>query len=179
MINLKFHLTREEFFSFNYYTTWAAPFRKKYRMMYYTRVLLLYSVVASVYVLSWHRGQWFIDFLIFTVVGLVYVTLVPFFVQRSIRSRVAAMLKEKENQHILDQSEVIISEDGIVDRDTVSETQYNWDAIVRSSETDFFFYLYTNSYHAIVVPKRVLSDQQHKTLRGLLERHLPLSSALN
>ena len=43
-------------------------------------------------------------------------------------------------------------------RTPISESRYNWDAIVQFAETPDSYYLYTNSYHAIVIPKRVVAD---------------------
>ena len=66
---------------------------------------------------------------------------------------------------------------GIVDKDTASETKYTWEAIVRKAETPTSYYLYTNTHHAIVIPKRVLGNLQEKQeLHRLLNQHLPLSS---
>ncbi|MBO9572606.1 MAG: YcxB family protein, partial [Chitinophagaceae bacterium] len=84
---------------------------------------------------------------------------------------------KKENQHVLDEAEVILSETGIIDKDTVAESRYNWEAIVSFAETPESYYLYTNSYHAIVIPKRAIqSEEEKKELKRLLEKHLPLQA---
>jgi hypothetical protein len=74
---------------------------------------------------------------------------------------------------------VILSDSGIVDKDKESETRYSWDAIVKKAETPDCHYLYTNSYHAIVIPKRTLADaDEKKELERLLSTHLPLNVEL-
>lgn len=176
MLDLKFNLTAEEYYSFNYYTTWSAPGRKQYRLFYYGRIILLYAAVALLYIFSKGTDQWMTDLIIFFGIGLVYFFLLPLLVKRSIRNRVKQVLKKEENQHILQESQVVISKDGVIDRDTVSESRYDWEAIVKKAETSDCFYLYTNSYHAIVIPKRTLNKEQVHELNLLLEQHLPLSS---
>lgn len=176
MLDLKFNLTAEEYYSFNYYTTWSAPGRKQYRLFYYGRIILLYAAVALLYIFSKGTDQWMTDLIIFLCIGLVYFFLLPLLVKRSIRNRVKQVLKKEENQHILQESQVVISKDGVLDRDTVSESRYDWEAIVKKAETSDSFYLYTNSYHAIVIPKRTLNKDQVHELNLLLEQHLPLSS---
>ena len=176
MLDLKFNLTAEEYYSFNYYTTWSAPGRKQYRLFYYGRIILLYAAVALLYIFSKGTDQWMTDLIIFLGIGLVYFFLLPLLVKRSIRNRVKQVLKKEENQHILQESQVVISKDGVIDRDTVSESRYDWEAIVKKAETSDSFYLYTNSYHAIVIPKRTLNKEQVHELNLLLEQHLPLSS---
>lgn len=87
------------------------------------------------------------------------------------------MLSEPENKHILETSEIILDDAEITDKDTVSETKYDWDAIIRKSETANCYFLYTNSYHAIVIPKRTLrSADDQRELQRLFNRFLSLSS---
>jgi hypothetical protein len=92
MVAVSFHLTEEEYFDFNYYTSWAAPERRKYRLYYDGKVFLLYFLVAAVYILTNHTSQIAIDFIIFSFIGLVYFLLLPYLIRRSIRRRVKGML---------------------------------------------------------------------------------------
>ena len=177
MVHLKFHLTEEEYFEFSYYNTWAAPDKKSYRTGYYLKVFLLYAGVAALYIFTNHTSQLYIDFIIFGVIGLVYFLLVPYFIRKSVRRRVRDILSSEENAHVLEESEIIFSEAGIIDKDKVSESRYEWEAIVRKSETAHCYYLYTNSYHALVIPKRALSRElDRQKLKELFDRHLSLTS---
>ena len=90
--------------------------------------------------------------------------------------RVKRILAQPENQHVLNESEVTLTENGILDRDTVSESRYDWEAIVRKAETKLCYYLYTNSYHAIVIPKRVIKLTEQQLLFNFFNTHLSLSS---
>jgi hypothetical protein len=177
MLNLRYNLTEEEFFDYNYYTTWSSPDKKGYRTRYYLRVFLLYAAVAVLFIVSNHSQQMAVDFVIFGVIALTYFLLVPWLIKRSIRKRVNDILRQPENGHVLGVAEVTLTDYGIIDKDESSETKYTWDAIVRKAETSFCYYLYTNSHHAIVIPKRTVhheADQQE--LERLLNAHLPLSS---
>ena len=75
---------------------------------------------------------------------------------------------------MLDEAEIILSDSGIIDKDTHTESRYDWNAIVRLAETNDSYYLYTNSYHAIVIPKRVVNAKEAKELTSLLSQNLPL-----
>lgn len=176
MLSFRFRLTEEEFLQFNYYTAWGAPERKKYRIYYFLRVILLYGAVAMLYIIATKQHYIWIDISVFVVTGALYLILIPSFVKLSIRRKVKDILSKKENQHVLDDAEVILSDSGIIDRDTYSESRYDWDAIVRLAETPDSFYLYTNSYHAIVIPKRITTAEQQNHLRSLLSVHLPLDA---
>jgi len=175
MVKLQFKLTAKEYYQYNYYTAWAAPTKKRYRIIYFLRVILLYAAVAFLYIISSRSHILWLDISVFLFTGTVYLVLIPFFIQWSVKRRVRSILSKKENHHVLDEAEVILSDSGITDRDTISESRYNWDAIVEFADTPTAWYLYTNSYHAIVIPKRVVADDNEiREAERLFAAHLPL-----
>jgi hypothetical protein len=176
MLVLKYHLTEEEYLDYNYFTAWTSPDKKAYRLKYYLQVMILYVGIAGLYIFANRSHSLMIDSFVFIGIGLVYFSLVPVLVKRSIRSKVKSILRQPENHHVLNESEVKLDEAGITDRDTVSESRYGWEAIVRKAETRLCYYLYTNSYHAIVIPKRVVHDNEQEQLQSLFDTNLSLSS---
>ncbi|HTE26109.1 YcxB family protein [Flavitalea sp.] len=176
MLVLKYHLTEEEYLDYNYFTAWTSPDKKSYRLKYYLQVMILYFAVAGLYITVNSSHTLLLDSSVFVTIGTIYFLMVPFLVKRSIRMRVKRTLAQPENQHVLNESEVTLSENGILDRDTVSESRYGWEAIVRKAETKLCYYLYTNSYHAIVIPKRVIKLKEQQLLVNFFNTHLSLSS---
>jgi hypothetical protein len=175
MVAFKFTLTEEEYFRYNYYTAWAAPRRKRYRILYFLKVIILYGAVALLYIIATNSHYVWIDISVFIITGSIYLMMIPFFVKRSIGRKVNDILSKEENQHVLDEAEIILSDTGIIDRDRLTESRYIWDAVVRHDETADSYYLYTNSYHAIVIPKRVIGDvSEQQEMERLLRTHLPL-----
>lgn len=175
MVSFRFRLTEEEYFRFNYYTAWADPRRKKYRILYFLRVIVLYGAVAFLYILATGSKLFWIDVSVFFITGIAYLFLVPYFIKRSVRRKVHDILRRKENQHVLEESEIILSNSGIIDRDTLSESSYDWEAIVHFADIPEAYYLYTNSHHAIVIPKRVLPNETvARETDHLLKSRLPL-----
>ena len=180
MLSFRYTLTEEEYFQYNYFTTWASPDKKSYRIRHYLRVLILYTLVAGLYIISSHSEQLIIDVTVFAVIATVYMVLIPAFIRLSVRRRVREIVSQPANRHILEPAEVIITDTGIVDRDEVSESKYDWEAVIKKAETSTAIYLYTNSYHAIVIPKRILAGPREKReLEQLLNRHLSLSTEFN
>lgn len=179
MVIFQFRLTQEEYFQYNYFTAWSDPGKKSYRLKYFLRVFLLYGVVAALYILTSKSHNLWVDTSVFVFTGAVYLLLVPLFIRWSVKRRVRDILSRKENMHVLDEAEIQLTDTGILDKDTVSESRYEWDAIVRKAETEDSFYLYTNSYHAIVIPKRVIRNAAEKEeTERLFNAHLPLSSEI-
>lgn len=175
MISFRFRLSEDEYYRFNYFTAWADPRRKRYRMLYLLKVIILYAAVAFLYIYATKPRLYGIDISVFFITGLVYLLLIPFFIKKSVRRRVSDILSKKENDHILEESEIVLDASGIIDRDILAESRYSWDAIVHCANTSDAVYLYTNSHHAIVIPKRVVKDAAvENELQLLLKANLPL-----
>jgi hypothetical protein len=177
MLILKYHLTEDEYFDFNYYTGWAAPEKKGYRIKYTLRFVFYYLAIATLYLVAVGDRGSLSGLLIFGIPGLAFFFLIPWLVRRGIRQRIRATLTQPENKHVLSAAEVILMDTGIIDKDEASETKYTWEAITRKAETPSSLYLYTNTYHAIVIPKRVLiNNEDRKELQRLLNQHLSLEA---
>src|SRR5690349_2190259 len=110
MLVLKYHLTEAEYFDYNYYTSWSSPDKKKYRLRYYFRVLILYAAIAGLYIYSNRNSRPIVNAVIFALIAIFYFLLVPTIIRGSIRKRVRDILAQPENKHILDATEVILSE---------------------------------------------------------------------
>lgn len=180
MLLIKFQLTEQEYFEYNYFTAWSDPHRKHYRFFYYLKVLLLYAVVAALYLYANRDHSIWMDLGIFSIIALLYLLMVPWLIRKSVQRRVRQILSQAENKHVLEACEVGLSSQGIVDKDNESESFYKWDAIVKKAETPHAFYLYTNSYHAIVIPKRALQNEAERAqLQDLFSTNLSLSAEYN
>lgn len=177
MVILKYQLTEEEFFEFNYFTSWAAPDKRQYRVIYVLRTMLWYVAIAAVYIFLIRKDFSATALIIFAAPAIIYFLLIPTLIKRGIRQRVRAMLAKPENRQFLEPAELVISETGILAKDITSETKYNWEAIVRKAETSSCHFLYTNTQFAIVIPKRILVNaQERQELQQLFNQHLSLSS---
>jgi len=177
MVIFKFRLSELEYFDYNYFTAWSRPEKKGFRTRYYLRIFLSYCLIAGLFIFINHSEQVVVDIVVFSIIALIYFLSVPALIRHSVRRRVKEILEKPENKHVLEESEIMISDTGIVEKDEASETRYEWSAIVRKAETTDCYLLYTNSFHAVVIPKRVVSNPREKQqFQELLNRHLPLSS---
>ena len=179
MLSVTYQLTEEEYFDYNYFTAWTSPDRKRYRFFYYLKVLALYAVVSGLYIFSNADRQPLIDISVFGIIAIIYFMMVPYLIKRSVRRRVKHILALPENKSILDSCEVILTDTSIIDKDSESETKYTWEAIVKKAETPTSYFLYTNSHHAVVIPKKCLKNEADKReLQRLFDANLPLGSDL-
>jgi hypothetical protein len=175
MLALQYQLSEAEFFDYHYHTTWASASRRRYRRWYYARIFILYTLVAAAYIIVNHSHNLIVDIAIFSIIALLYFSMVPYLVKKSIRRRVDQMLREEENKHLLETAGVEISDEGILYTDSESETKYKWEAIVKMDQSALSYFLHTNSYHAIVIPKKLLDAPADKAeWKRILNQHLPI-----
>jgi hypothetical protein len=71
------------------------------------------------------------------------------------------------------ETETSISAVGITATDMVSKTEYQWRAFVRLLETDKFYYLYTSSIMALILPKEKISEAELSELDQLFISNMP------
>lgn len=177
----KYALTEEEYADYNLYTAWTAPWQKRTRMSYITRYLV-YSLagVAVIELLSAQNSSWDVypvitkAIIITSVFGLIGIT-AWFQIANSIRSKAKKMIRKEENQHFLDETELTVSDDGILNVDKNTQTNYVWSSIVKYAVTKEYFYLYINSIQSLIVPKRLFKNEADiKDFDQFVSQKIPL-----
>jgi YcxB-like protein len=179
-MTLGFSLTREDFFQFNYYTSWAAPEKKEFRVRYYLKTIG-YALAAILILYFIERpGNAVRFFTIGIVIAIIWGLIVGYYsMQNSFKKRIKSFAEDQNNSTFFTKTELMLTEFGIVSRDENSEVKYNWDAIVKRAETKDYIYLYLNVVQAIVIPKRILSPDDKKELNELLNKNLSLKAEFN
>ncbi len=177
MLILKYALRPEDHYTFNYYRLWYDPALKRQRYAYYLRVIFYSAVGFALFHAAANRpvnGPLILVYVVFVGIAIL---LVPSLVKMNIRKQVNRLLKSPANRNLLDTSEVMISDAGIVLKDETSENRYEWKAIIRKQETREHYYLYINAMLVITIPKRVFSSEAEKKEFDLyLSRNISLEA---
>jgi hypothetical protein len=72
---------------------------------------------------------------------------------------------------------VEIDDSGIYMKDTVSENRWKWEAFIKKQENEAYYFLFTSSIEAIILPKRIFKQAEEKTkFEKLLLQHLSLDA---
>lgn len=121
----------------------------------------------------------FKTFLIIAIVIMVIATLFFAYTAPSgIRKKALKMIAKEENRHILNETELVIDETGILNKDKDSTVQLKWTSIVRYAATSDYYFLYTNSIQAQVIPVKLFSSPSERdAFEKFIESHIPLSSS--
>jgi hypothetical protein len=179
-MTLVFNLTKEDFFHFNYYTSWTAPEKKQTRLKYYLKSIgYAFAGVIVLYLLE-HPNNLIGFFSIGAIIAIIWGLIAGYFgVQKTFKKRIKSFSEDQNNSVFYSKTELNLTEAGILNRDENSETKYHWNAIVKKAETEDYIYLYLSSVQAIIIPKRVLNSSEEKDLRDLLNRNLSLKAEFN
>lgn len=173
MITLNFKLAKEDYFNFYYYSEYIAPGKKTAIVKSKVKGFLWFSLLLLVIKFS-SPGQTFDSFFFFCILIIGCIFLVPLFtVNINMRNQLYAFLENPLNFNVLTQTQLVISEVGISSKDSVCESNYKWDAIIKKVENRAYYFLYTSSIQALIIPKRILASEAEKEkLSKLLAQHV-------
>jgi hypothetical protein len=173
MITLNFKLTKEDYFNYYYYSTYLAPGKKAAVIKSRLKGFFIFSFLLLL--IRFTSPERTLDtFFFISIAMMASIYLLPLFtVEMDTRKQINAFLNNPLNCYLLMKTEVIISETGISAKDEFTESKYQWNAILKKEETKEYYFLFTNSIQAIVIPKRILATAVEKeTLSKLMAQHI-------
>lgn len=172
-------LTKEIFFEFSYYTGWTAPWNRRKRLIYYSKSIL-YSLLSFIFVFFFvikTKVSW--DFFLFLALLLLlyFAVIVPAWIKHRYNILAKKFFEDPQNANVFLPTAVEISEKGVTNNDSISETKYGWTAFVRKVFNKSSSYLYLNNHLAIVIPESAFANKNEKQeFEKLLAEHLPLQA---
>lgn len=177
MLVLKYSLTPEDHYKFNYYRFWQSPSQKKARLRFYVR-WIFYMVLIFI-AIHWLRQRppanqdLFVAVLLILVGGL----LIPIVHRYSLKRQVDKLLEDEKNANYVAQTELTISDSGIHTKDDYEESRYPWSTFVKKEEAENYYYLFLDSIRAITIPKRVfISKEERKDFELYLSKFFPVTA---
>jgi hypothetical protein len=109
------------------------------------------------------RGEFnlftFITYLIISVFWVLFMW--NFMLNRSLEN-MRRMLREGDNSAVLGPQEISLSAEGLVIRNSESETRMSWKTVKKLSQTDQYYFLYISSISAVILPKRHLQEHREE-----------------
>lgn len=163
--HFRYSLTADDFAEYNAYTSWHAPWQKKAKLKYLTNTGFYFfiSMVATVIIIDKIKSDK-TNFKVLLIVGIVIALIFTYFsyyqVPYRVKNKARKFLVKEENSHILNETDIEISEDGIINTNKESRVHQKWSSITRYAITREYFFLYTNSIQAQIIPKRLFTSQK-------------------
>lgn len=118
---------------------------------------IVYMVVAYFFA-KLMGDSYILSFVIFGIAAVLWIVYYPKYFYNSVIRRVRKMIQEGKNEGILGEHLMILTEEGIVDKNSTGETRVNWSGIQDLKEDDQYLYLYNSSVSAYILPKREIEN---------------------
>lgn len=162
MITVKYSITEEDYINYYTYAMWDAPDRKKARIKYYLRQLLINGgIIAILLFTGIFRFQ---PLYLYAYGGILLLSAAGqiFYARNNIKKQAEKITANQSNRFIFLEIYAEINETGILQKDEVSEIKYQWGAFIKKQENDDYYFLFINSIQAIIFPKRIFKTAEEK-----------------
>jgi hypothetical protein len=177
MITLHYTLTKEDYVNFYLQVMWRSPEKRKRLIKNYIVKALLYTGLLVFIKLSYNEDL--LDtYFVFSVAIILLLFIMPIFRMAELyKKQVERTLKNPLNANFFRATQVIFSDTGIFTKNEFTETTYQWKGIVKKEENKEYYFLYINSEHAILIPKRALTIASDKpALEKLFAEHISFNA---
>lgn len=180
MISLNYAITKDDYINFFTYVTWDAPGNSKKRMIYYAKqfIPIILFLLAFYYTGLFARSSKFI----LLIAGFLALTsFMSLLGMRSSTLRQAEKItNDPGNNSIFLDMNLIVSENGLIIKNELKESRYQWKAIIKKLESNQYYFLFHSSLQAIIIPKRIfISAEEKMQFERLLTQHLSLDAEVS
>jgi hypothetical protein len=162
MITLQYAITKEDYVNYYTYVMWDAPENRRKRINYYIRqvVPIILFIAAFYFTGIFERNSKFI----LLILGFLFITsLLSLFGVRSNTLRQAEKVtSDPNNSSIFLEMSMNVSETGISTKDAMTETKYQWTSFIKKQESRDYYFLFTSSIQALIIPKRVFNHAEER-----------------
>lgn len=101
---------------------------------------------------------------IFGIVSVVWFIYYPKYFNWEMTRRVKKMLSEGSNENILNRRKIILSDEGILEKSLIGESNVSWNQVDKVEESNEYIYIYISSISAHIIPKRIFKDENEKQM---------------
>jgi hypothetical protein len=161
-MELEYELTREELYAFQWRAAFTSPRALRVRRWVYLGWLLAIVLFAIVPAIG--RDGFAISRVSFTfiIVAFPIVALAQWFLERRLMGRLIRRLleEEKPGRGQLGKHRLALSEEGVVESTTVSESRTSWAGVDRVEQNADYIFIYTSPAAAHMIPKRAFRAPQ-------------------
>lgn len=178
MLSLQYSISGEDYVKYCTYVLWDAPEKRKKRILYYIRQLIpvFLFILAFYYTGIFERNNRFI----LLIIGLISITSVLSLT--SARSNVIRQAKnianDPANLSIFREILLTVSEIGITTKNEWIETRFQWKSIIKKLESKDYYFLYTSLIQALIIPKRILNQEEKIQFEKYLAQNLSFDAEI-
>jgi YcxB-like protein len=179
MISLQYTLEKEDFINFYTFINWEEKGKRKRRINNALKQIAIYFFIVSM--LFFLKKIYFFGSFSIPILGLLlFLNLLPFFTGKSQITRQAEIIADDpDNSNMFKEISLTFSDTGIYTKDMYCENTLKWHAIIKKIEIPSYYFLHTNAFNAIIIPKNCFKNTDEKTtFDKILSRNLSLEAEL-
>lgn len=158
-MKIDYDLTEEDYLNFNMYhvknSKTAMKSLKLQRFLgpiFFIVFAYIFSVIAETEILGL--------FIVFLIIGVLWFAFYPKYFYSHVKRQTKKMIQEGENEGLLGEHHLLMTDEGITETTSTSETKVGWESLKEFKEDDDNFYLYNSSLSAIILPKRDVANEE-------------------
>ncbi|ARD47863.1 YcxB family protein [Sporosarcina sp. P33] len=152
-MEIQYKLTEEDVVAFNLYHVKHSKVGKnslQWQRYISPLIFLLFAYFLSVFT-EMPKGPLFAAF---GITAVLWVIFYPKYFYFHITRQVRKMLKEGKNEGLVGEHLMKMNKAGITDKTSVGETAVQWTGVKQLREDAEYFYVYTSTVSAYIIPKR-------------------------
>jgi hypothetical protein len=160
-MKIDYQLTKQDYidFNMNYMSNSKTIKRLFIAQRYIVPIMFLVIPFVLIRVTSIPFGYWFKGFL---VSGVLWVIFYPKYFQWTVSKRIIKMLDEGDNTDMLGKRSLSLTEKGIIDCSTLSESKTDWSVIEKITQTQKHIFIFISSVAAYILPVHVFKNENEK-----------------
>jgi len=160
-MNFEYELNKQDLIDFNlFHITYSKLTRRSY---FIQRYILSLSFLVLPFLLrqftNMSLGYWLV---VFILLYLYWVVFYPKRLKKIVSRKISKMLAEGKNKSVVGTHNLVISENGIVDRSEHSEAKTQFSAIENIVEDKEHIFIYVNANSAHIIPIRIFENEDQK-----------------
>lgn len=158
-MEIQYELTEEDVITFNLYHVKNSKVGRnslKWQRYISPLIFLLFAYFLSVFT-DMEKGPLFATFILTAVVWVIFY---PKYFTFHIKRQVRKMLREGKNEGLVGEHVMKLNKSGIADQSSTGRTDVQWQGVQSIHEDAAYFYVYTSTVSAYILPKRDLYSEE-------------------
>jgi len=174
MISLRYALTPEDFVNFTVYVQLEAPGKKKLIYKSLRPLIIIFAIVCIYNISTAVSSNSASPFDFIGIPIILFLLLFPMLSAKPrLKKQALQFAGNVENAGIFNISDHVFSETGVLVKDVVKETRFQWNAFIKKQETAAYIYLFIQSNSALIIPKKVIrSEVEREELAKLFAQYI-------
>ena len=160
-MKIDYQLTKQDFIDFNMnYMSNSKTVKKLFiAQRYIVPIIFLLIPFIMIRSMSIPLGYWVNLFLLGYMLWVIFY---PKYFKWTSSKGILKMLDESENADMLGNRSLTLTEKGIIELSTLSESKADWSAIEKITQTEKYIFIFFSSVAAYILPVRVFKDENEK-----------------